>query len=303
MPAVEVLVATAFIRDCIIDKEKTHLINSAIAQGTSQYGMQTFDQSIFGLFQQGFISLEEALRWASNVDEFKLKVQGISTTGDAARDEMASTVTSGAGAPKFQASRGSADKIGAVNKPRPPADPDSSKAAYFRALRWLTARELSEGQVRARLAEKGYTANAIKPAVERLLNDRTIDDRRAATAVARTEARVRRHGPHRVMGKLIAMQIDRDLAKDVVRELFGEEPEEALLEQDARDPPPRQPRTPQGSSRAAEDPRLPRPSGLLRLGGVGGHPQQVEALVFRRSCLSFNAETRATHRPRAFGAP
>jgi twitching motility protein PilT len=97
VPAVEVLIATAFIRDCIIDKEKTHLINSAIAQGTSQYGMQTFDQSIFGLFQQGFISLEEALRWASNVDEFKLKVQGISTTGEAARDEMAQSVT-GSGA-------------------------------------------------------------------------------------------------------------------------------------------------------------------------------------------------------------
>jgi regulatory protein len=117
-----------------------------------------------------------------------------------------------------------------VNTPRPPADPDSSKAAYFRALRWLTARELSEGQVRARLAEKGYTPNAINPAVERLLNARAIDDHRAATAVARTEARVRRHGPHRIMSKLIAMRIDRDLAKDVVRELFGDEPEEALLE-------------------------------------------------------------------------
>ena len=97
VPAVEVLVATAFIRDCIIDKDKTHLINSAIAQGTSQYSMQTFDQSIFGLFQQGFIALDEALRWASNVDEFKLKVQGISTTSDAARDEMAQSVT-GSGA-------------------------------------------------------------------------------------------------------------------------------------------------------------------------------------------------------------
>jgi regulatory protein len=117
-----------------------------------------------------------------------------------------------------------------VKKSRPPDDPDSSKAAYFRALRWLTARELSEAQVRARLAEKGYTDIAIKPAVERLLQDRTLDDRRAATAVARTEARVRRHGPHRVMGKLMAMQIDRDLAKDIVRELFGEEGEEALLE-------------------------------------------------------------------------
>ena len=41
---------------------------------------------------------------------------------------------------------------------------------------------------------------------------------------------MRRHGPHRVMGKLIAMQIDRDLAKDIVRELFGEEDEDALLD-------------------------------------------------------------------------
>src|SRR3989441_4343593 len=88
-PAVEVLITTAFIRDCIVDKEKTHQIPSAIAQGTSQYGMQTFDQSIFTLFEQGHISYEEALRWASNVDEFKLKVQGISTTADLARDSMA----------------------------------------------------------------------------------------------------------------------------------------------------------------------------------------------------------------------
>jgi twitching motility protein PilT len=89
VPAVEVMVNTAFIRDCIVDKDKTSLIHGAIAAGTSQYGMQTFDQSIFGLYQQGYVSLEEALRWASNVDEFKLKVQGISTTSEIARDEMA----------------------------------------------------------------------------------------------------------------------------------------------------------------------------------------------------------------------
>jgi twitching motility protein PilT len=88
-PAVEVLISTPFIRDCIMDKEKTHLIHGAIAQGTSQYGMQTFDQSIFYLYQQGLISYEEALRWASNVDEFKLKVQGISTTAEMSRDQMA----------------------------------------------------------------------------------------------------------------------------------------------------------------------------------------------------------------------
>ena len=87
--AVEVMTSTAFIRDCIIDKDKTSMIAGAIASGTSQYGMQTFDQAIFGLYSQGLVTLEEALRWASNVDDFKLKVSGISTTGDLARDEMA----------------------------------------------------------------------------------------------------------------------------------------------------------------------------------------------------------------------
>jgi twitching motility protein PilT len=90
-PAVEVMVSTPFIRDCIVDKDKTHLIQGAIAAGTSQYGMQTFDQSIFSLYSQGHITYDEALRWASNVDEFKLKVQGIATTADMSRDQMAST--------------------------------------------------------------------------------------------------------------------------------------------------------------------------------------------------------------------
>jgi twitching motility protein PilT len=91
-PAVEVMVSTPFIRDCIVDKEKTHSIPGAIAAGTSQYGMQSFDQSIFSLFSQGMVSYEEALRWASNVDEFKLRVQGISTTADISRDQMAGTM-------------------------------------------------------------------------------------------------------------------------------------------------------------------------------------------------------------------
>jgi twitching motility protein PilT len=91
--AIEVMVSTPFIRDCIVDKDKTHLIAGAIGAGTSQYGMQTFDQSIFGLYTQGLVSFDEALRWASNVDEFKLKVQGISTTSELSRDQMARAVT------------------------------------------------------------------------------------------------------------------------------------------------------------------------------------------------------------------
>jgi twitching motility protein PilT len=88
VPAIEVLIATAYIRDCIENKEKTKLIRDAIHQGTSQYGMQTFDQSLYLLYKNGLITLEEALRRASNPDEFKLKIQGIQSTSDISRDEM-----------------------------------------------------------------------------------------------------------------------------------------------------------------------------------------------------------------------
>jgi twitching motility protein PilT len=104
-PAIEVMISTPLIRDCIVDKDKTHLIRGAIAAGTSQYGMQTFDQSIFGLYEQGLVSYDEALRWASNVDEFKLKVQGISTTSDISRDQMARSVLGG-GTPEITRFRG-----------------------------------------------------------------------------------------------------------------------------------------------------------------------------------------------------
>jgi len=100
VPAVEVMIATPFIRDCVLDRDKTNLIRDAIAQGTSQYGMQTFDQSIFFLYEQKLVTAEEALRWASSPDEFKLRMQGITTTSDAARDEMARAGAGGAAAPQ-----------------------------------------------------------------------------------------------------------------------------------------------------------------------------------------------------------
>src|SRR5438132_858803 len=77
VPAVEVMRSTGLIRDYIINEEKTSLVREAIAAGTSQYSMQTFDQSLFHLFQSGLISLEEALRHASNADEFRMRVSGI----------------------------------------------------------------------------------------------------------------------------------------------------------------------------------------------------------------------------------
>ena len=82
VPAVEVMVGTATIRECIADPDKTRRIQEIIATGGSQYGMQTFDQSLMDLYRRGLVTYEEALRWSSNPDDFALRVRGIESTGD-----------------------------------------------------------------------------------------------------------------------------------------------------------------------------------------------------------------------------
>ncbi len=88
IPAVEVLVSTPLIRDYILHEEKTSQVRDAIAAGTSQYGMQTFDQSLFYLYQSELITLEEALRGSTNPDEFRLRLAGIQNTTSQAKEEM-----------------------------------------------------------------------------------------------------------------------------------------------------------------------------------------------------------------------
>jgi twitching motility protein PilT len=88
VPAVEVMISTPYIQECIQDKEKTALIRDAIMAGVSQYGMQTFDQSIFQLYRDGYISFEQGLRYSTNPDNFKLRVMGIQSTLDMALEEM-----------------------------------------------------------------------------------------------------------------------------------------------------------------------------------------------------------------------
>jgi twitching motility protein PilT len=90
VPAVEVLISTAYVRECIIVPEKTRAIKEALASGTSQYGMQTFDQSLYELYTHGLISYDVALENASNPDDFALKCQGISGTAEAASEQMRS---------------------------------------------------------------------------------------------------------------------------------------------------------------------------------------------------------------------
>lgn len=88
VPAVEVLVSTARIRECIIEKEKTHEINDAMLRGVTTYGMQSFDQSLMSLLSQSLITYDEALRHCTNPDDFALRVKGIMATSDTTWDEF-----------------------------------------------------------------------------------------------------------------------------------------------------------------------------------------------------------------------
>ncbi|MFQ5828977.1 MAG: type IV pilus twitching motility protein PilT [Candidatus Methylomirabilia bacterium] len=82
VPAVEVMVGTGLIRDCIREREKTPQIPAVIAAGQAQYGMQTFDQSLLALYRSELISYETAREAATNPDDFDLKVRGIFSTGE-----------------------------------------------------------------------------------------------------------------------------------------------------------------------------------------------------------------------------
>jgi twitching motility protein PilT len=82
VPAVEVMIGTAVIKDCIREAKRTPEIPAFIAQGAQQYGMQTFDQSLLRLYRDGVISYETAREAASNADDFDLKVRGIFSTGE-----------------------------------------------------------------------------------------------------------------------------------------------------------------------------------------------------------------------------
>jgi twitching motility protein PilT len=88
VPAVEILLATARVRELIEDKDRTKEIPDAIAQGHVSYGMQTFDQSLMALLRASLITYEEALRQATNPDDFALRVSGISGTSDSKWDSF-----------------------------------------------------------------------------------------------------------------------------------------------------------------------------------------------------------------------
>ena len=102
-------------------------------------------------------------------------------------------------------------------------------SAYLAGLQWLARRELSEAQVRQRLVRRGYEPEAIDAAVTRLREERALDDRRVASAIANTETRVRGRGRLRVKRQIEAAGISSVTAQEAVEAAFAEVDSDALL--------------------------------------------------------------------------
>ena len=105
-----------------------------------------------------------------------------------------------------------------------------SDDTYLAALRLLARRELSEAQVRRRLARRQHDPSAIDAAIDRLKDARGIDDERTAAAIARTELSVRGRGRLRVRRQIEAAGIDPAVARRAVDAAFADTDDQALLE-------------------------------------------------------------------------
>jgi regulatory protein len=104
-----------------------------------------------------------------------------------------------------------------------------SNDTYVDALKMLARRELSEVQVRQRLARRGHDESSIDSAVARLKAEHSIDDARVAEAIARTETSVRRRGKRRVIQQIEAAGIAASLASRAADEVFRDVDPDALL--------------------------------------------------------------------------
>jgi twitching motility protein PilT len=82
VPALEIMISSGAVKECIMDPNKTVDIPELMESGSVQYGMQTFDQSIMGLYKRGMISFEEAMANATNPDDLDLRLKGITGAAD-----------------------------------------------------------------------------------------------------------------------------------------------------------------------------------------------------------------------------
>ncbi len=171
--AIEILRSTGRTRELIEDKDRTKELHDAIAQGTTSYGMQTFDQSLMSLLTSRLITYEEAMRQATNPDDFALRVSGIGGTSDASWDGFDGTggrpgagaaqlgaipaVASPLGSPHLAASAGGPPRPPGTSGPFAPAPGPFAPAAPFAP---------APGVVRPPLQPQGATAPTTPPLEE-----------------------------------------------------------------------------------------------------------------------------------------
>jgi regulatory protein len=103
-------------------------------------------------------------------------------------------------------------------------------AAYIDGLKMLARRELSEAQVRQRLARKQHASEDVDAAIARLRDERALDDVRVAEAIARTETSIRRRGKLRVRMQIARAGISNAIARRAIDDVFGALDDDALLE-------------------------------------------------------------------------
>jgi twitching motility protein PilT len=82
VPAVEILVTNGTVRDCVINPDKTPLLHQVMRESVTSHSMQTFDQALMKLYQEGTITLDDALRASSKPHELTLRLKGIQATSD-----------------------------------------------------------------------------------------------------------------------------------------------------------------------------------------------------------------------------
>jgi twitching motility protein PilT len=112
------------VKELIEDKDRTKELHDAIAQGVTSYGMQTFDQSLMSLLTNHLITYEEALRQATNADDFALRVSGIGGTSDSSWDQFDNST--GGQRPGMRP-----EQAQGANQARPPTGPQQPMPAQM----------------------------------------------------------------------------------------------------------------------------------------------------------------------------
>lgn len=109
-------------------------------------------------------------------------------------------------------------------RPRPgePVEPPTADP-FLVGLKWLARRELTERQVRDRLAKKGYPGDAVDDAVARLKQNRALDDERTARAFVNTVATLKQWGPARINMALARLGVAPAVAKAAMSDVLGQD--------------------------------------------------------------------------------